>query len=109
MNAYNGKRFYERRGHAAAIEVSYFTKNQWHWHKAQTVNHSDEGMCFQSEVFFKPGATICIRLKNLHPSTGCNCDCRGLRSLTLAETKWCFFNKTDLFYKIGVKYLPPAY
>jgi len=30
-----------------------------------------------------------VRAKDLHPNDACNGDCRGLRSSTLAEVKWC--------------------
>jgi hypothetical protein len=87
MNAYSDKRACERRKHTASIEYSYFNKDNWY--EAQTLNNCDEGICFKSEVSLKTGATICVRAKNLHPSAAFNGDCRGLRSLTLAEAKWC--------------------
>jgi hypothetical protein len=109
MNAYTDKRACERLRHTATIEFSYFNKQ--HCYEAQTLNHCGEGMCFKTEVSLQPGATVCIRLKNFSPHGACNGDCRGLRSLTLAEAKWCkeIINETETFYEIGVKYYHPEY
>ncbi len=109
MNAYTEKRACERLRHTAAIEYSYFNKK--HSFKAQTLNHCDEGMCFKSTVSLQPGATVCIRVKKIHPNSPCKGDCRGLRSLTLAEAKWCkeIIDETERFYEIGVKYCQPEY
>jgi hypothetical protein len=109
MNSYTDKRACKRLRHTAYIKFSYFNKD--HWHEAQTLNHCDEGMCFKSEVSLKPGTTICVRAKNLHPNAACSGDCQGLRSLTLAEAKWCkkILNETKLFYEIGAKYFQPPY
>jgi hypothetical protein len=109
MNADPDQRACERRRHTATVEFSYFNKKRRY--EAQTLNHCDAGMCFTSEVSLKPGATVCIRLKNLHPNGPCDGDCRGLRLLTLAEAKWCkkIPNGTKSVYKIGAKYLQSEY
>jgi hypothetical protein len=109
MNAYIDKRACKRCRYTAIIEFSYFNKK--HCYEAQTLNHCDEGMCFKSEVAIQPGATICIRVKNFHPNGACIGDCRGLRSLILAEAKWCkeILNETEHFYEIGAKYYQPEY
>ena len=109
MNADTNQRACERLRYTALIGFSYFNKKQCY--EAQTLNHCDEGMCFKSNVSIQPGAIVCIRVKNFHPHGACNGDCRGLRSVTLAEAKWCkeIFNETDHFYEIGAKYYQAAY
>jgi hypothetical protein len=109
MESYTDKRACERRNHNAAIAFSYF--NNEHCYEAQTLNHCAGGMRFKSEVFLQPGATLYIRVKKFHPDDACSGDCRELRSVTLAEVKWCkeFFNETKPFYEIGAKYYEPDY
>jgi len=86
MKAYTDKRAFERLRHTASIEFSYFNSDQY-YHEAQTRNHSDERICFKAMIPLRPGASVLIRAKNLHPNGAGNGDCRGLRSLTLAEVK----------------------
>ena len=109
MRIYNDKRACERRRHKATIEFSYFNRKQCY--EAQTVNHGDEGMCFKSEVSLKPGTTVSVRVKSLHPNGICSGNCRGLRLITLAEAKWCkeISSETKPVYEIGAKYFQPAY
>ena len=109
MNAYTDQRAFERTRHTATIEFSLF--NAKHFYEAQTLNHCDQGMCFKSGVSLQPPTTVVIRVKNFHPDGDCKGDCRGMRSLTLAEAKWCneIVSETDHFYEIGVKYCQPAY
>jgi hypothetical protein len=105
MNAYTDKRACARIGCSATIEFSYFNKK--HCYEAQTLNCSDGGICFKSEVSLPPPTIVVIRVKNFHPHG----DCRGLRSVTLAEPKWCkeILSETEQFYEIGVKYRQPEY
>jgi hypothetical protein len=109
MNSYTEKRACERRRHTALIEFSYFNKE--HRFEAQTLNHCDGGMRFKSAVFLPPGATVYIRVTKIHPNGSSNDDCRGLRSVTLAEVKWCreSLTETERFYEIGAKYYEPEY
>lgn len=81
------KRAYERRSYSAPIVFSYFNKE--HCFDAQTINHGTEGMCFKSNLFLRPGATLCIRIKKFRPNGPCSGFCEGLRSITLTEVKWC--------------------
>ena len=109
MKSETDKRVCERRYHTALIEFSYFNKE--HRYNAQTLNHCDEGLCFKSHISLQPGAGVYITVKKLHPNGSCNGACRGLRSVTLAEVKWCkgFFNEIEPFYVIGAKYYQPDY
>ena len=109
MKTYTDKRACERRTYTAPIAFSYFNKE--HFFNAQTLNYGSGGICFRSPTFLQPGATVYIRVKKFHPNGSCTGDCPGLRSVTLAEVKWCkeFLNETEPFYEIGVKYYQPDY
>lgn len=109
MNDYTDKRACERNRYTATIEFAYFNKK--HFYEAQLLNHCYEGIFLESEVSLQPPTTVVIRVKNFHTDGDCNGDCRGLRSLTLAEAKWCneIVSETEHFYEIGVKYCQPEY
>lgn len=109
MKAPTSERAFEHRVYTATIEFSYF--NTDHYYEAQTLNHSDEVVCFKSDIPIRPGATLVIRTKNLHPNGACSGECRGLRSSTLAEVKWCkeILDETESFYSICAQYYPPEY
>ena len=109
MESYTDKRACKRRSYTAPLALSYFNKE--HYFEAQTVNYCAGGMCFKSEVLLQPGATVYIRVKKFHSNGSCSGDCRGLRSVTLAEVKWCkdFLNESEPFYEIGAKYYEPEY
>lgn len=103
------RRVSDRLSYAAPIVFSYFNKG--HFFKAQTCNYCDVGMGFKTNLFLKPGATICIRVKNFHPNKSCTDVSHGLRSVTLADVKWC---DEELYgdkfsYTVGVKYFAPCY
>ena len=103
------KRACERYSHTASIAFSYFNKE--HCFEAQTINHCAGGMCFKSNFFLRPGATVYIRVKKFHPNNSCIGHCHGLRSVTLAEVKWCDEEPdANVFsYWVGVKYYEPDY
>jgi hypothetical protein len=103
------KRDCERHSYTAPIAFSYFNKE--HCFEAQTLNHSAGGMCFKSNFFLQPGATVYIRIKKFVPNNSCAGLCHGLRSVTLAEVKWCDEElDADVFsYGVGVKYYEPDY
>jgi hypothetical protein len=109
MKTYTDKRSCARHSHTAPISFSYFNKE--YSYEAQTLNFCDEGMRFKSEVLLQPGATVYIRVKKFHPDGFSNGDCRGLRSASLAEVKWCkeVINENRPLYEIGAKYYEPAY
>ncbi|MCA1793830.1 MAG: hypothetical protein LC660_08180, partial [Desulfobacteraceae bacterium] len=113
LEPYTDKRAIERCTHTAIMKFSHFSLNRDHFHVAQTINHSDEGICFKAEIPLKPGVTVLIKAENLHPNGACTCngDCLGLRSLTLAEAKWCkeILDESEFFYEIGAQYYPPEY
>ena len=103
------KRACERRNHTSRIAFSYF--NQESSFDTQTLNHGLCGMCFKSSFPLQLGATLCIRVKKFNPNVSCTGLSEGLRSVTLAEVKWCSEapGEKNSQYVIGVKYFAPAY
>ena len=103
------KRACERHRYAADIAFSYFNKE--HSYTAHTLNVGSGGMCFKSNLFLKPGATVYIRLKTTQPNDSCSGFCEGVHFVTLAEVKWCQeANGADAYpYGVGVKYFEAAY
>ena len=103
------KRACERWNHNALIAVSYI--NQEPFFDIQTLNHSLDGMCFKSSFFLQPGAFLFIRAIKFNPNGSCKYSSEGLRSVTLAEVKWCSEVPGDQAsqYVVGVKYFAPAY
>jgi hypothetical protein len=103
------KRACDRHGYAADIAFSYFNKE--HSYCAKMLNLGAGGMCFKSNIRLQPGTAVYIRLKKTDPnSPGC-LHCDGLRSVALAEVKWCseLLDATALSYGVGVKYFSPVY
>lgn len=103
------KRASERHRYAADIAFSYFNKE--HSYEAETLNLGTGGMCFKSNLCLQPGANIYIRLKKVHPNGSGTGFCEGLRSVTLAEVKWCHEESVvgTFSYGVGVKYFGPVY
>ena len=103
------KRACERHNYTTPIAFSYFNKE--HCFEAQTINHCAGGMCFTSNFFLQPGATVYIRVKKIHPNSFCTGLCHGLRSATLAEVKWCDKKLGDdvFSFGVGVKYYESDY
>ena len=109
MNTSVEKRAYERHCYAADIAFCYFNKESSYM--AHTLNIGTGGMCFNSDVFIQPGATICVRLIKTYPNDSCSGFSEGLHIVTLAEVKWCQgANDAGAFpYGVGVKYFEAAY
>ena len=109
METNGERRVSDRHRYAAPIVFSYFNKDQFF--EAQTYNYCDVGMGFESNYFLKPGTTICIRVRNFHPNKSCADLSYGLRSVTLADVKWCDeeFDADKFPYTVGVKYYAPGY
>ncbi len=103
------KRASERHCFAADIMVSYFNKK--HSYNAEILNLGMGGICFKSSLFLLPGATVYIRLMKIHPNGSCSDFCEGLRSVALAEVKWCneMLDAETFPYSIGAKYYGPVY
>ena len=103
------KRTYERYSLSADVTFTYFNKEPSSF--GQTLNFGSGGMCFRSSLFVKPGTTLYVRLKIIHPKAFDTGLCEGLRSVTLAEVKWCSEVPGDevSHYGVGLKYFEPVY
>ncbi len=101
------KRSEARHGAEASIKWSYF--NQKTCFNGKLINISDGGMSFETDAAIKPGATIFIKLETF-PATDATSFCRAcMRTISLAEVKWCqekFRNEISR-YGVGVKYPIP--
>ena len=103
------KRSHDRQNLSANITFSYFNKESSYF--AQILNVGSGGMCFNSSLLLKPGATVCIYLKKIHPGASGTGFCKGLRAVTLGTVKWCGELPGDAtpHYAVGVKYFEPVY
>lgn len=78
---------------------------------AQTFNYCMDGMGLKSTLPLRCGKTICIRVTHFKPGIARSGEFDGLRSITLAEVKWCreITRPNDFSYEVGVKYCTPVY
>lgn len=109
MKGLDEKRVYTRRRYQVPIEISYISKGKNL--SAQLLDHCEGGMCFESHFSFQPGETLNIRVKEFHPRGPCVGLCEGLRTITLAEVKWCSdVSDTETSnYRVGIKFYAPVY
>jgi hypothetical protein len=98
------RRAYERLSDITLIVFSYFNKKSYF--DAQILNYCAGGICFKSSFSVQPGTTVYIRVTKFYPNGSLTSACGGLRSVTLAEVKWCseILDANEPFYGIGVKY-----
>jgi hypothetical protein len=109
LNINKDRRACDRSRCSADIAFSYF--NGKHCYEAQTLNLCSSGMSFQSKLFLKPGSTVYIRLVKVNSSGADSGVCEDIRSVALAEVKWCNEQPgaNDPSYNVGVKYVEPDY
>ncbi len=103
------KRFSGRSLHQGAITFSIF--NQQNWVDAQSIDYCPDGLRFKSIRALHPGTTICIRAKPGERGSHPDCLDESLRSVTLAEVKWCreIDGPDTSLYEVGVHFFPPHY
>lgn len=103
------KRAFTRINYPVPIEISYIRKGNKS--SGQSLNHCENGMCFESSSSFQPGASLNIRVIDFHPHGSCKGLCEGLRFMTLGEVKWCrTVSETDTSqYRVGIKFFAPVY
>lgn len=103
------RRAYERLSDITPIVFSYFNKKSYF--VAQILNYCAGGICFKSSFSIQPETTVFIRVTKFYPNDSLTSVCGGLRSVTLAEVKWCsdIRDANDPFYWIGVKYYQSGY
>jgi hypothetical protein len=92
----------------APIRCSYF--NMLESASAKTINFSQDGMYFISEIGFHPGSAVLIQVKNDSPHQKMPENTEGLRQTTLAEVRWCkHVSEKPTQYQVGVKYYESWY
>ena len=109
MADHTDRRLFERRNYQIPIEISFVRDGKIS--NAQSLNHCESGMCFESTSSYHPGATLTVRVKDFHPYGPCIGLCEGLRSITLAEVRWCTeIAETDVsHYRVGIQFFAPVY
>ena len=103
------KRKDERECASIPIVCSYFNKEEYF--QAQTLNHCPGGVCLKSETYLKPGAAVLFRVHRFDRNAPCDCNSIGLRTVSLAEVKWCreILDSKAPSYEVGIKYFAPTY
>jgi len=108
-NSGRERRSFSRQNFSAPLEISHFADRKRK--DAELINHSEGGMCIRSRVKYNPSMSLFVRVKNFKSNDACIGDCNGLRSISLADVKWC--QKVDdvelSYFKIGLQFCPPAY
>ena len=98
------KRTFERHDLEARIVCAYFNTNKYT--QAKLLNYCEGGLCFESDIAFKPNASIYIRIEKLSLKASESSLHDGFRTTTIGEVKWCKAISVPEFYKfgVGVKY-----
>ena len=109
MKDFMEKRACRRCEYIAPVTCAFFLSDNFY--RGITMNHCEDGIYFESTFPIKPGASIYIRVENYSHEDFHNgiCSCRGIRSIGVAEVKWCK-ELTDIansYYGIGLKYYQP--
>ena len=109
MRTHAERRAYERLSDITPIVFSYFNKKSYF--DAQLLNYCAGGICFKSSFSVQPSATLYIRVTKFYPNGSFTSDYGGLRSVAIAEVKWCsdILDVNEPFYGIGVKYYESEY
>jgi hypothetical protein len=72
---------------------------------AKTINFSQDGMYFVSDMEFHPGSTVLIQTKNGSPHQKMSENSEGLRQTAIAEVRWCRqYTENPTYYQVWVKY-----
>jgi hypothetical protein len=92
----------------APINCSYF--NLPVSASARTVNFSQDGMHFISEMEFYPGSSVVIRAINDSSHQETREKMEVIRQTAIAEVRWCKkISENSAQYQVGVKYYEPWY
>ena len=107
MTMYVEKREYERHSYQSPISVSYF--NLDNYCSAKSINYSMDGICFEGDCAFNPGAAIYVRREKCTANNSATKIYEGCRTIALAKIRWIkkLPNGRDSKYSIGAKYYEP--
>ncbi len=110
MNDFAEKRACRRCRYEVQVTCAFFNSDCFY--RGKTINHSKDGIYFESNFPVKPGAGIYVRVENyshegLRAGT---CRCGGIRTIGIGEVKWCkeLTGAADSYYGIGLKYYLPS-
>ena len=98
------KRECERHPFEAAVRFAYF--NQKKFYPAKLLGFSEGGISFYSKTPIKAGTTILIKLEQLSYETCKEMGLKGLKTISLVETRWCreIGGPYGSEYEIGAKF-----
>ena len=101
------KRTLDRHCQEARLVCAYFNTNKYS--QAKMLNYCEGGLYFESELAFKPGTSIYIRIETFLLEGSESPLRHGFRTTTLGEVKWCReISGTESYnFGIGVKYYEP--
>jgi hypothetical protein len=105
------KRTDKRHGCDAGIKWTQFNRIEFNYgpkffYHARVLNYSESGLYFESKYLLKPGMTILFRLEDSLCGASNFEDCECLRSISLADIKWCrdLVKNSESFFGIGARY-----
>ena len=98
------KRQNERYKCAATIKWSYFNRRDFHI--AEVKNLSTNGLCFVSSHPVLPASTLVIRTENFNPHNSKTKNNIFLRTIYVADIKWCqeYKENNSYYYGVGVRF-----
>jgi hypothetical protein len=101
------KRTVDRHFHEARLVCAYFNTNTYY--QAKMLNYCQGGLYFESELAFRPGTNIYIRIEEFSQEASKSPFHNGFRTTTLGEVKWCkeISGAKSCKFGIGVKYYEP--
>ena len=81
------KRECQRHPYEASVRFAFFNQNQFH--QAKLLGFSESGISFNSRTPIKVGTTIIIKLEDLSDGLHMEMGSKGLKTISLVETRWC--------------------
>jgi hypothetical protein len=83
-----------------------FNYRQEIFYRARVLNFSRSGLYFETKYPLKPGATILFRIEISGYGASNLEDCECLRSISLADVKWCgdLVENGESYFGIGARY-----
>jgi hypothetical protein len=92
--------------HLNRITINYSPEISY---RARVLNFSKSGMYFETDYPLKPGMTILFRIEKSRCKASNLEDCECLRTISLADVKWCrdLVKKGESYVGIGARYPTP--
>jgi hypothetical protein len=76
------------------------------FYRGRAVNFSESGLYFETNYPLKPGITLLFRIEVSRCKASNSEDCECLRSISLADVKWCrdLVKNGESYFGIGARY-----